>query len=122
METKKKSAFSKLMEFAGNHKYFSYISCVLAVISAWVALIPFYDVWCIIKEVLEVRPDFSKAVSYYLIRLAGGRICTACDGILYRITYVFAQSGIQGTGKYACVYDGAYNEAATWLCRVKGHR
>ena len=62
METKKKSAFSKLMEFAGNHKYFSYISCVLAVISAWVALIPFYDVWCIIKEVLEVRPDFSKAV------------------------------------------------------------
>ena len=62
METKKKSAFSKLMEFAGNHKYFSYISCVLAVISAWVALIPFYDVWCIIKEVFEVRPDFSKAV------------------------------------------------------------
>ena len=62
MKTKKKSAFSKLMEFAGNHKYFSYISCVLAVISAWVALIPFYDVWCIIKEILEVRPDFSKAV------------------------------------------------------------
>ena len=62
METKKTSAFSKLMEFAGNHKYFSYISCVFAVISAWVALIPFYDVWCIIKEVLEVRPDFSKAV------------------------------------------------------------
>lgn len=62
MKSKKKSAFSKLMEFAGNHKYFSYISCVLAVISAWVALIPFYDVWCIIKEILEVRPDFSKAV------------------------------------------------------------
>lgn len=34
----------------------------MAVISAWVALIPFYDVWCIIKEILEVRPDFSKAV------------------------------------------------------------
>ena len=62
MKSKKKSAFSKLMEFDGNHKYLSYISCVLAVISAWVALIPFYDVWCIIKEILEVRPDFSKAV------------------------------------------------------------
>ena len=62
MKSKKKSAFSKLMEFAGNHKYFSYFSCVLAVISAWVALITFYDVWCIIKEILEVRPDFSKAV------------------------------------------------------------
>ncbi len=62
MKTEKKSAFSKLMELAGNHKYFSYVSCVLAVISAWVALIPFYDVWRIIKEILEVRPDFSKAV------------------------------------------------------------
>lgn len=40
MKTKKKSAFSKLMELAGNHKYFSYISFVLAVISAWIALIP----------------------------------------------------------------------------------
>lgn len=26
-----------------------------------VVLIPFYDVWRIIKEVLEVRPDYSKA-------------------------------------------------------------
>ena len=62
MKTKKKSAFSKLMELAGNHKYFSYISFVLAVISAWIALIPFYDVWLIIKEIIEVRPDFNKAV------------------------------------------------------------
>lgn len=61
MKTKKQSALSRLMKIAGNHKYFSYLSCVLAVISAWVALIPFYDVWCIIKEILEVRPDFSKA-------------------------------------------------------------
>ena len=62
MKTKKKSAFSILMELAGNHKYFSYISFVLAVISAWIALIPFYDVWRIIKEIIEVRPDFNKAV------------------------------------------------------------
>lgn len=61
MKTKKQSALSRLMDIAGNHKYFSYASCVLAVISAWVALIPFYNVWCIIKEILEVRPDFSKA-------------------------------------------------------------
>lgn len=61
MKTKKQSALSRLMDIAGNHKYFSYASCVLAVISAWVALIPFYNVWRIIKEILEVRPDFSKA-------------------------------------------------------------
>lgn len=52
---------SRLMELAGNHKYFSYISCILAAISAWIALIPFYDIWRIIREILEVRPDFSKA-------------------------------------------------------------
>ena len=62
MKTKKQSTLSKLMEIAGNHKYFSYCSCVLAAVSAWLALIPFYDVWRIIKEILEVRPDFSKAV------------------------------------------------------------
>ncbi len=63
MKEKKQSALSRLMQIAGNHKYFSYLSVVLAVISAWVALIPFYDIWRIIKEVLEVRPDFDKAVN-----------------------------------------------------------
>lgn len=61
MKDKKQSAMSRLMDIAGNHKYFSYASCVLAAISAWIALIPFYDVWRMIKEILEVRPDFSKA-------------------------------------------------------------
>ena len=58
---KKKSSFAVLMHYAGGHKYYSYASAVLAVISAWIALIPFYDVWRIIKEILRVRPDFSKA-------------------------------------------------------------
>lgn len=61
MKDKKQSAMSRLMDMAGDHKYFSYASCVLAAISAWIALIPFYDVWRMIKEILEVRPDFSKA-------------------------------------------------------------
>lgn len=62
MKEKKKSALSRLMDIAGNHKYLSYLSCVLAAVSAWIALIPFYDVFCIIKEILEVRPDFDRAV------------------------------------------------------------
>lgn len=61
MKKKKKSSFAVLMHYAGGHKYYSYASAVLAVISAWIALIPFYDVWRIIKEILRVRPDFSKA-------------------------------------------------------------
>ena len=59
MKEKKKSTLSKLMVFAGNHKYYVYASCILATISAFMALVPFYDIWRIIKEVLEVRPHFN---------------------------------------------------------------
>ncbi len=62
METKKPGALARLMELAGNHKYFTYASCVLAVLSALVALIPFYEIWRIMQEVLQVRPHYEKAV------------------------------------------------------------
>ena len=62
MKEKKQSALSRLMDIAGKHKYLSYLSCVLAAVSAWIALIPFYDVICIIKEILEVRQDFDRPV------------------------------------------------------------
>lgn len=55
---KKEGSFKKLMNMAGNHKYFSYASCLLAAISAVLSLIPYYNIWCIIKELLEVKPDF----------------------------------------------------------------
>ncbi len=60
---KKRSSFSVLMHYAGGHKYLSYASVVLSVISAWIALIPFYDIWRIIQEILAVRPNFSEAVN-----------------------------------------------------------
>lgn len=63
MKEKKRKSFSVLMHYAGSNKYFSYAAIVLAVISAWIALIPFYDIWRIIKEVLEVRPNFSEATN-----------------------------------------------------------
>lgn len=63
MKEKKRNSFSVLMHYAGSNKYFSYAAIVLAVISAWIALIPFYDIWHIIREVLEVRPNFSEATN-----------------------------------------------------------
>lgn len=45
MKEKKQSALSRLMGIADGHKYFTYASCVLAVLSAWIALIPFYDIY-----------------------------------------------------------------------------
>ena len=62
MKQKKKSPFSRLMTYAGSHKYFTYASCILAAISAIVALIPFYEIWRIIKEILMVRPEFDQAI------------------------------------------------------------
>ena len=54
---KKQSNLSRLMSYAGNHKYFTYASWILSGISAVFALVPFYYLWKIIKEVLEVMPE-----------------------------------------------------------------
>ena len=58
---KKQSNLSRLLEIAGSHKYLTYASWVLSAISALIALVPFYYIWKIIKEVLEVAPDFGQA-------------------------------------------------------------
>ncbi len=58
---KKQSVLSRLMGYAGKHKYFTYASWLLAAISAFIALLPFIYIWKIIKEVLFVAPDFSSA-------------------------------------------------------------
>ena len=50
------------MGYAGKHKYFTYASWVLATLSAFVALLPFIYIWKIVKEVLDVAPNFSEAV------------------------------------------------------------
>ncbi len=58
---RKQSVLSRLMGYAGKHKYFTYASWVLAAISAFVALLPFIYIWKIVKEVLDVAPNFSEA-------------------------------------------------------------
>lgn len=63
MKQKKKKSFSILMQYAEGHKYFTYASIILAAVSAIIALVPFYKIWQIIKEILEVRPDYSEAVN-----------------------------------------------------------
>ena len=58
---KKKSSLSRLFEYAGNYKYLTVLSWILSAVSAWIALVPFYYIWRIIKEVLAVAPDYSQA-------------------------------------------------------------
>lgn len=58
---KKQSSISRLFEYAGNFRYLTIASWVLSVISAWIALVPFYYIWRIIKAVLEAAPNYSLA-------------------------------------------------------------
>ncbi len=58
---RKQSVLSRLTGYAGKHRYFTYASWLLAAISALIALLPFIYIWKIIKEVLDVAPNFSVA-------------------------------------------------------------
>lgn len=60
---KKKSNLSELMSYAGSHKYLTYASLILSVVSAFFALLPFVFLFFIIKEVIKVAPNYSEAVN-----------------------------------------------------------
>lgn len=86
---KKPSSIQRLLEYAGSYKYLTIASWVLATISAFVALVPFYFIWRLIQEVLRVAPDYGKAenlsgygwsaVGFALLAMAiylGGLVCS----------------------------------------------
>ena len=58
---KKQSNLSRLLSYAGGHKYFTYASWVLSGISALTALVPYWYIWKIINVVLRVSPNFGSA-------------------------------------------------------------
>ena len=60
---KKKSDLSRLMDYAGSYRYFTYASWILAAASALLALVPFLYIWRIIRDVLEVAPNYGEAVN-----------------------------------------------------------
>lgn len=60
---KKKSDLSRLMEYAGSYRYFTYASWVLAAASALLALVPFLYIWRILRDVLDVAPNYGEAVN-----------------------------------------------------------
>lgn len=58
---KKQSNLSRLLQTAGSHKYLIYASWLLSAAGALIALVPYYYIWKVIREVLETAPDFSRA-------------------------------------------------------------
>ena len=60
---KKQSNLSRLMYYAGGYKILTYLSWILSFLSSLVALLPLVYIFFIIKEVIEVAPDYAKATS-----------------------------------------------------------
>lgn len=60
---KKQSNLSRLLSYAGGHKYFTYVSWILSAVSALTALVPFWYIWKIINVVLRVSPNFGSAAN-----------------------------------------------------------
>lgn len=58
---KKQSNLSRLLSYAGKRKILLYLSWILSAVSAAMALMPFIHLWLIVKQLIEVNPDFSKA-------------------------------------------------------------
>ena len=58
---KKQSNLSRLLTIAGSYRYLTYASWILSAISALIALVPYYFIWQVMREVLEVAPDFGRA-------------------------------------------------------------
>ena len=58
---KKPSNLSRLLDYAGGHRYLTYASWVLSAASALLALIPYWYIWRLMGEVLAAAPDFSRA-------------------------------------------------------------
>lgn len=60
---KKQSDFSRLMSYAGGHRFLTYASWVLSAASALLALVPFLYIWKILRDVLAAAPDYAQAVN-----------------------------------------------------------
>lgn len=60
---KKQSNLSRLMMYAGTYRYLTYASWILSACSAFLALVPFWYIWNILREVLDTAPDFQQAQS-----------------------------------------------------------
>ena len=59
---KKQSNLSRLLDYAGTYRILTYLSWVLAAAGALLALVPFGYIWRILKEGIEVAPQYENDV------------------------------------------------------------
>ena len=82
---KKQSNLSRLLGYAGRHRYLTVASWILSAASALIALVPYWYLWRIMREVLAVAPDFGRAE--HLVR--NGTLAVAF-AVLSMLVYIAA--------------------------------
>lgn len=104
---KKESNLKRLMGYAGRHRYLTYASWVLSVISALTALVPFICIWRIIHDVLDVAPDFGRATG--LVRCG---VMAVVFAVLSYLIYI---------GALMCSHLSAFRVATNLRLEVTEH-
>ena len=59
---KKQSNLGRLLDYAGKYRILTYLSWILSTVSALIALLPFWYIWRILREVIEAAPRYAQAV------------------------------------------------------------
>lgn len=95
------------MAYAGRYKALTYLSLALSALSSALALIPFVCLWRIIREVLEVQPDFSRAAG--IVRNGWMAVLFA---VLAWLVYV---------GALVCSHGSAFRTAANMKKALMRH-
>ena len=80
---KKPSNLQRLLGYAGKHKYLTYASWIFSALSALMALVPYWYIWQVIREVLSVAPDFGQAQN--LVRNGWMAVLAAVAAVLVYI-------------------------------------
>ena len=85
MKQKKQSNLDRLLEYAGGYRVLTYLSWVLSAVSALLALVPFWYLWRILAEVLDVAPHFEQAV-----HITGYGWCAVVYAVIAVLVYIAA--------------------------------
>ena len=104
---KKPSNLQRLLGYAGKHKYLTYASWILSALSALLALVPYWYIWQVIREVLSVAPDFGQAQN--LVRNGWMAVLAAVAAVLVYIAALM------------CSHMGAFRIATNLRLAVMEH-
>jgi len=107
VKEKKQSALSELLEYAGSYKVLTYLSLILSALSSVLSLMPFVFLWRIIREVLEVQPNFSRATG--IVRNGWMAVLFA---VLAALVYI---------GALVCSHGSAFRTAANMKKALMRH-